>query len=69
MENMNYEQALDRAKTQPVMRPHWKQRWLTFEKGTHLELLDDGSVHEWCPLQEDMAATDWRDAPQSPDEP
>jgi predicted glutamine amidotransferase len=69
MENMTYSQALERAKTQPVMRRHWKRHWLTFENGTHLDLRDDGSVHAWCPLRHDMVATDWRDAPQSPDEP
>lgn len=68
-DGMNYEKALERAKSRPVMRPQWKQRWLTFENGRHLELYDDGSVHEWCPLHPDMAATDWIDAPRSPDEP
>lgn len=66
---MNYEQALERAKATPVMRAHWKRHWLTFENGQHLELHDDGSTHEWCPLRHDIAATDWVDAPQSQDQP
>lgn len=66
---MDYQQALERAKTHLVMRSHWKRRWLIFAKGQHLELHDDGSVHEWCPLHHDISATDWFDAPSSPDEP
>jgi hypothetical protein len=68
-EGMNYEQALERAKTNLVMRPHWRRHWLTFENGQHVELRDDGSTHKWCPQHHGMAATDWCDAPQSPDEP
>lgn len=63
-----YQHALERAKSAPVMRAHWKRHWLTFENGQHLELHDDGSTHEWCPLRHDMEATDWIDAPKAADD-
>jgi hypothetical protein len=66
---MNYEQALQRAKITPVMRPHWHWVWLTFEGGRHRLLHDDGRVEAWRACKADRKATDWVDAPRSPDEP
>lgn len=68
---MNYDQALERAKTTPVMRPHWRWVWLTFEKGRHLLLYDAGRVEPvdpWKALKNDRDATNWMDAPRSPDD-
>lgn len=66
---MDYRWALASAKTKPVMREGWKGRWLIFEGERYKELHDDGSVRLYVATYDEIVASDWRDAPQSPSEP
>jgi hypothetical protein len=65
---MNYTEALERAKSTPVMRRHWINRWLTWENGKHFQLKDDSSLNPWFPLEHESSATDWVEAPKPIDE-
>lgn len=65
---MTYTEALERAKTTPVMRPHWRYTWLSFEDGQHCKLYDDGRIAPWSPDLRDIEATDWIEAPKPVDE-
>lgn len=65
---MNYQQALERAKSTPVMRPHWRHYWLIWENGQYLELNYLGIVKRWFVLTWEKEATDWIEAPKPVDE-
>lgn len=59
---MTYTEALERAKHTPVMRPHWKNYWLTYEDGKHFQLNYSGLLEPWRYLEWERDATDWIEA-------
>lgn len=61
---MTYTEALERAKSTPVMRPHWKYFWLIFENGRYLELNYFGLTSLWYPMPIERYVTDWIEAPK-----
>lgn len=66
---MNYNEALERAKSTPVMRSHWHWIWLIYKDGKHLLENDDGQVEKWGNgTKADREATDWIEAPKPVDE-
>lgn len=66
---MNYTEALERAKSTPVMRSNWKNQWLIFENNSYLRLNDFGEiVTNWAVSRLDIQATDWIEAPKPVDE-
>lgn len=63
---MTYTEALERAKSTPVMRPHWCWIWLTYNKGKHVLLNDNGQETKWNNgTKADREATDWIEAPKN----
>lgn len=62
---MNYTEALERAKSTPVMRPKWKTVWLTYENDNWFLLHDSGAIISWKPYGIELLATDWIEAPKN----